>query len=42
VHDLTPDSTVVSALPDIEFDQNVVQTFCHFDRFFASLTEADR
>jgi hypothetical protein len=27
---------------DIELDDNVVQTFCHFDRFFASLAAADR
>jgi hypothetical protein len=43
VRDLTPASTVVSSLvPDREFDENVVQTFCHFVHYFASTSVADR
>jgi hypothetical protein len=40
VHDLTPTRPSSQRSSDIEFDENVVQTFCHFDRFSASLVLA--
>jgi hypothetical protein len=37
-----PRLDVVSALPGIEFDENVVQTFCHFDTSSPPLAAAGR
>jgi len=43
VEDLSPPSGVVSFLvPDQPFDQDVIQSFCHFVLTFASRDSADR